>query len=95
MLAYNVLGQACQISVDTAAMYPEVETEPAGPPSFIENEMMDATNNMMQICLMMWFLMHVIGGVIRSMVHIEPYYMIPEDPDTPAWKVIMFERLGP
>jgi hypothetical protein len=25
--------------------------------------------------------MHVIGGVIRSMVYIEPYYDIPEKPD--------------
>jgi hypothetical protein len=29
----------------------------------------------------MWFLMHIFGGVIRSMVYIEPYYDIPDSPD--------------
>ena len=44
----------------------------------------------MQMAGTAWVLMHVIGGIIRSMVHIEPYYDIPEDPDEPEIKVILF-----
>jgi len=38
----------------------------------------------------MWVLLHVIGGIIRSMVHIDPYYEIPRNPDEPDWKVLLF-----
>ena len=39
--------------------------------------------------------MHVIGGITRSMVYIEPYYDIPDDPDKPLWKIVLFEKCGP
>ena len=55
-----------------------------------KNNKGDDTNGFLQTTAIMWFLMHIIGGVIRSMIYIEPYYDIPEDPDTPAWKVILF-----
>jgi hypothetical protein len=39
--------------------------------------------------------MHVVGGIIRSMVYIEPYYDLPEDPEKAEWQVLLFERCGP
>jgi hypothetical protein len=45
---------------------------------------------MLQLCAMMWFLMHIFGGIIRSLTYIEPYYDLPEDPDEPQWKVFLF-----
>lgn len=50
---------------------------------------------LLQLCGMMWVLMHVIGGIIRSIIYIEPYYDIPDDPEKPMWKVVLFEKCGP
>jgi hypothetical protein len=45
---------------------------------------------MLQLCGVMWIAMHVFGGIIRSMVHIEPYYDIPANPDDSPVKVLLF-----
>ena len=49
----------------------------------------------LQITMIMWFMMHYIGGVIRSMIYIEPLYQIPDDPDQAEVWVILCQRLGP
>ena len=43
----------------------------------------------------MWFLMHVGGGIIRSMVYIEPYYELPDGPDDNEWVTLLCVRCGP
>ncbi len=53
------------------------------------DENIDA-NSLFEVLSIMWFLMHVIGGIIRSMVYIEPYYDIPEKPDDIWIMVFLF-----
>lgn len=61
----------------------------------LETKANEAVKSLMNISLLAWFCMHIFGGMIRSMTHIEPYYESPEDPDAPQWKVLAFQRCGP
>jgi hypothetical protein len=56
----------------------------------LETKAAVAAGALSQLTIMLWFGMHIFGGMIRSMTHIEPYYESPEDPDAPEWKVLMF-----
>ena len=55
-----------------------------------KDDMANDQSGLLNITGIMWVSMHVIGGITRSMIYIEPYFDIPEDPDTPAWKVVLF-----
>ena len=55
----------------------------------------EACVSLMKVSVFMWVIMHVFGGGIRSMTHIEPYYEKPEDPDESPMKVLLCQRCGP
>lgn len=89
MLWVALLGKECEYNTNLAVL-----ELPGGAAGLSETQGIEEEATM-EVCGLLWVLMHVIGGIIRSMVHIEPYYDIPEDPDEPEWKVILFQRCGP
>lgn len=88
MMWYGQMSNDCVYSLDfTTQIYDPAEFQFIKPtPKNMGNDQ----NSLLNITGIMWILMHMIGGVIRSMIYIEPYYDIPEDSDTPTWQVILF-----
>ena len=43
----------------------------------------------------MWGLLHMIGGVVRSMLPIDPIYESPEDPDVGMGYDLLCLKCGP
>mmetsp|Transcript_19799 Transcript_19799/g.30527 ORF Transcript_19799/g.30527 Transcript_19799/m.30527 type:complete len:91 (-) Transcript_19799:38-310(-) len=85
LLWNSTLSGSCEFSTKLAVL------AEGGDPSIDRNGTKNnETGALLQLAGIAWVLMHVFGGIIRSMVHIEPYYDIPEDPDEPEAKVILF-----
>ena len=89
LLWVSSLSNSCAYNMDFSVLQ-----QPGGSLSLDKTQGIEA-DSLLQTCGMMWILMHVIGGIIRSMVYIEPYYDIPDDPDEPKWKVLLFQKCGP
>ena len=89
LLWYGSLSHSCQYNVDLTIL------ELQGGKLSLDAQMGQESNQLLEVAGLMWILMHVIGGIIRSMVHIEPYYDIPEDPDESQISVLLFQRCGP
>jgi hypothetical protein len=82
MLVYSISTNGCAYNANLGLI------AEGGAPELKKNAN-EAARSLMKISALMWLGMHVIGGMIRSMTHIEPYYEKPEDPDEPQWKVLM------
>lgn len=87
MLWYSSIG-GCEWNAD----FERAAQSGALAPTTQEGE---AQATLLQLNGIMWILMHVIGGIIRSMLYIEPYYDLPDDADKPDWEVILCEKCGP
>lgn len=85
MLTYSISTKGCQYNADLGL----VSLDPPGIPE-LKKDANEAANSLLKVSSLLWVVMHILGGMIRSMTHIEPYYEAPEDPDAPAWKVLMF-----
>ena len=88
MLWWNVMNDTCQYDVS----FPAIKE---GAPKKLGTKMGQDTGDLMQLLGITWFCMHIFGGMIRSMVYIEPYYDIPVDPDVPEWKTLLCVLCGP
>ena len=88
LLWYGVLGDACQYDIDFTI------ADIGGKPALGQQQGKD-TSDLLQTAGTAWFMMHIFGGMIRSMVYIEPYYDIPDDPEIPEWRTLLFNRCGP
>ena len=88
MLWIASLSDACQFNVNLAVLA-------EGAPLSLDDRESQAGNSLLQMNGMFWFLMHVIGGMIRSMVYLDPYYDNPVDPDVSEVQILLFEKCGP
>lgn len=88
MLWIASLADSCQYNVNLLVMA-------EGAPLSLDNRESVAGNSLLQMNGMFWFLMHVIGGMIRSMVYLDPYYDNPVDPDVSEVQLLLFEKCGP
>ena len=88
LLWWNVMTDTCQYNIN----FPAVK---AGAANKLDTKMGQDTGDLMQFLGIIWFCMHIFGGMIRSMVYIEPYYDIPVDPDVPEWKTLLCVLCGP
>ena len=76
MLVYSISTKGCAYNANLGLI------AEGGEPK-LDTDADEASRSLMKLSGFMWFLMHVVGGMIRSMTHIEPYYEKPEDPDEP------------
>jgi hypothetical protein len=76
MLFYSISTEGCVYNANLGII------AEGGAPE-LKDDANEAAKSLMNISAFMWFGMHVFGGMIRSMTHIEPYYESPEDPDAP------------
>ena len=83
MLTYSISTNGCVYNANLELVYE------GGTPE-LGMDANEAAISLMKISSLAWVCMHIFGGMIRSMTHIEPFYEAPEDPDEPAWKVLMF-----
>jgi hypothetical protein len=88
LLTYSISTEGCKYNANLGLL------AEGGTPE-LKTDANDAANSLLKVSSLLWVCMHIVGGMIRSMTHIEPYYEAPEDPDAPAWKVLMFQRCGP
>ena len=82
-LWYTMINNHCQLAIDFTLLGEGGDIKP-------NNSKGKETSTLLQVTAILWFIMHIVGGIIRSMIYMDPYYDIPDDPDTPGWKVILF-----
>ena len=88
MLWYASIS-GCECNADFTVL-----SQPGGTLS-VGNDQGPSQSALLQLVGIAWIFIHVFGGIIRSMLYIEPYYDIPDDPDKPMWKIVLFEKCGP
>ena len=88
MLWWNTVSGSCSFNIDLRAVTPTANLSALA--LIVEpGKKQEATENLVAFCAFMWFLMHVIGGIFRSMLHIEPYFDNPDSPDdNPIYKLL-------
>lgn len=88
LLWWNTVSGACMFNADLRAVNPTVDLDTLN--LILENgKKAAATETLVSFCAFAWFLMHVIGGIFRSMLYIEPYFDNPDSPDdNPVFKLL-------
>ena len=88
MLWWNTVAGSCAYNVDLRAVTPTANVAQLNLP-LESGKKAEATEALVTVLAFMWFLMHVIGGIFRSMLYIEPYFDNPDSPDdNPVFKLL-------
>ena len=61
----------------------------------IQTKAGEAASSLLNVTGLMWFFMHCFGGIIRSLVYIEPLWLDPDDPQENIIWVLFFRKCGP